>query len=234
MSLRMNLYGWSFDSFTQVLGSKNAAVLEAATARLTECIHEPNLSRGKAWLTTLIETGFPLRRDRQPPPEPAGGGLLNVPMETEVHVFVVHSIARAIAHDDYLDLAAESSNWKHPAVGSLYNELAACEFKRSGKCPVEYHTWMWKLIDGSPLFGDDFRTEWSFYSLFTNQELAAIIPVFQAAEQYKRSVPDNLPEDYKAKLRTSLSEGGKQFIGDLIKWFSAIQRAGQDAFILWW
>jgi hypothetical protein len=234
MSLRMNLYGWSIDSFIQVLGSKNAAVLAAATARLSECLDEPNLSKGKAWLTTLIETGFPLGRDRQPAPEPAGGGLLAVQTETEVHVFVVHSIARAIARDDYLDLAGESSSWSHPAVGSLHNELAACEFKRSGKCPVEYFTWMWKLSNGSPLFGDDFRTEWSFYSLFTNQELVAIVPVFQAAEQFQRSLPDNLPEDYRAKLRTSLSDGGKQFIGDLIKWFSAIQRAGQDAFILWW
>ena len=233
MSLRMNLYGWSFDSFTRVLGSKNAAVLEAATARLAECLQEPNLSRGKAWLTTLIETGFPLARDRQPP-EPAGGGLLNVQMETEAHVFVVHCIARAIARDDYLDLAGESSNWKHPAVASLYNELAACQFKHSGKCPVEFHTWMWKLSDGSAIFGDDFRTDWSFYTLFTNHELAAIVPVFQAAEQFKRSLPDNLPEEHRAKMRTSLSEGGKQFIGDLIKWFSAIQRAGQDAFILWW
>jgi hypothetical protein len=230
----MNLYGWSFESFTQVLGSKNAAILEAAAARLSECLNEPNLSKGKAWLTTLIETGFPLQRDRPTPPEPAGGGLLNVQMETEVHVFVVHSIARAIAHGDYLDLAGESSTWQHPAIASLYNELSACEFKRSGKCPVEYFTWMWKLSDGSPIFGDDFRSDWSFYSLFTNQELAAIVPVFQAAEQFKRSLPDNLPEDYRAKMKTGLSEGGKQFIGDLIKWFSAIQQAGQDAFILWW
>lgn len=229
----MNLYGWSYDSFTQVLGSKNAAVLDSATAHLSECLDEPNLSRGKAWLTTLIETGFPLRRDRPPAPESAGGGLLNVQMETEVHVLVVHSIACAIARDDYLDLADETSNWQHPAVGSLYNELAACEFKRSGKCPVEYHSWMWKLSNGSPIFGDEFRTEWSFYSLFTNQELAAIIPVFQAAEQFKRSLPDNLPEDYRAQIRTTLSDDGKQFIGDLIKWFSAIHRAGQDAFIMW-
>jgi hypothetical protein len=230
----MNLYGWRLDSFLQVLGSKDGTVLEAATGRLSECLDEPNRSKGKAWLTKLIETGFPRREDRRPPSEPADGGLLTVQMETEVHVFVVHSIARAIAHDDYLDLAGESSNWQHPAIGSLYNELAACEFKRSGACPVEYHTWMWKLINGSPIFGDDFQTEWSFYSLLSNQELAAIIPVFQAAEQFKRSLPDNLPDDYRAKLKTSLSAGGKQFIGDLIKWFSAIQRAGQDAFVLWW
>jgi hypothetical protein len=229
----MNLYGWSINSFTQVLGSKNAPVLEAATARLSEYLDEPNLSKGKAWLTNLIQTGFPLRGDRPPPSECAGGGLLTVQMESEVHVSVVHSIARAIADDNYLDLAGESSSWSHPAVGSLYNELAACEFKHSGKCPVEYHTWMWTLSNGSPIFGDDFRTDWSFYSLFTNQELAAIVPVFQAAEQFKRSLPDKLPEDYRAKMRTSLSEGGKHFIGDLIKWFSAIQRAGQDAFILW-
>jgi hypothetical protein len=231
----MNLYGWHLSSFTEVLGSKNSALLEAASARLLEALpKEPGLSKAKAWLKTLIETGSSLRQDRPPPSEPADGGLLTVQMETEIHVTVVHCLARAIARPDHLDLAGESSNWKHPAVGSLYNELAACEFKHSGKCPVDYHTWMLTLSIGSPIFGDDFRTDWSFYSLFTNQELAAIIPVFQAAEQFKRSLPDNLPEDYRAKMRTSLSEGGKEFIGDLITWFSQIQQAGQDAFILWW
>jgi hypothetical protein len=229
----MNLFGWSFDCFTQVLGSKNPAVLEAATTHLSECLKEPDLSRGKAWLTTLIEKGFPLRRDRQPPQEPAEGGLLTVQMETEVHVAVVDSIACAIAHDDYLDLSGESSDWGPPAVDSLHQELGACKFHLSGKCPVQYHAWMLKLLKGSPIFGDDFHTSWSYYTLFTKEELAAIVPVFQAAEHYKRSIADSYPEDYRAKY-SGLSEGGKKFIGDLIKWFSAIQLAGQDAFITWW
>lgn len=230
----MNLYGWSFKSFTAVLGSKDAAVLNAATARLSECLSEPNLSKGKAWLTRLIESGFPMRDDRPLPAEPAGGGLLTVQMETETHAFVVDSIAHAIAHDDYLDLAGESSDWTHAAVPSLYNEIAACDFKSSGKCPIEYHSWMWKLIHGSPIFGDDFRSDWSFYTLLSNQELAAIIPVFQAAEQFERSLPDNLPEHLRANLKTRLSDASKEFIGNLIKWFSKIQHAGQDAFIFWW
>jgi hypothetical protein len=107
----MNLYGWSLPSFTAVLGSKDAAVLEAATARLAETLpEEPALSRARAWLRTLIEDGFPYRHDRKPAAEPAGGGLLNVQMETEAHVLAVHCLARAIARDDHLDLADESSN----------------------------------------------------------------------------------------------------------------------------
>jgi hypothetical protein len=31
-----------------------------------------------------------------------------------------------------------------------------------------------------------------------------------------------------------LSQGGKAFIADLIKWFSQIQQAGQGALIFWW
>src|SRR5262245_2570382 len=166
----MNLYGWRFDDFKRALGSKNGAVLKAAKGRLSECLEEPHLSRGIAWLTTLIEKGFPLRQDRQPPSEPDGGGLLTVQMEGEMHAFVVYGIFRAIAHDDYLDLASESSSWKHQAVASLYNELAACDFARFGKCPIEYYGWMSALSTGSPIFGDDFRTKWSFYSLFSNQE----------------------------------------------------------------
>jgi hypothetical protein len=232
----MNLYGWRFSSFTQALGGKNSALLDAAAARLSEAFPKDPvaLAKARAWLQTLIESGFPLRQDRQPPSEPAAGGLLTAQMETALHVAVVHCLIRAIACADDLDLAIDSSSWKHPAVASLYNELSACKFHHSGKCPVEFHAWMCKLIDGSPIFGDDFRTSWEFYSWFSNAELAAIIPVFQAAEQFKRTLPENLPENYQAKVRTSLSEGGKQFIGDLIKWFGAIQRAGQDAFILWW
>jgi hypothetical protein len=235
VSLRMNLYGWSQPAFTAALGSKDAAVLEAATARLSETLpKEPGHSRARAWLRTLVESGFPLRQDREPPAEPADGGLLTVRMETEVHVFAAHCLARAVARDDHLDLAGESSNWKHPAVGSLYQELAACGFTRSKGCCREYFSWMARLMEGSPLFGDAFRTQWSFYSLFSNQELAAMIPVLQAAAEFTRPLPAGCPEEIVRNTKTSLSEGGKGFVADLIRWFGQIQRAGQDAFILWW
>jgi hypothetical protein len=93
---------------------------------------------------------------------------------------------------------------------------------------------MWKLSNGSPIFGDEFRTQWSFYTLFSKQELTAMVPVFHAAVEYKRPLPEGYPEEHTKKMATGLPEGAKQFAGDLIKWFSAIQRAGQDAFILWW
>jgi len=93
---------------------------------------------------------------------------------------------------------------------------------------------MSNLSNGSPLFGDDFRTEWSFYTLFSNQELATMIPVFQAAADFKRPLPEGYPEELTKKMVTGLSEGGKDFVADLINWFGQIQRAGQDAFILWW
>ena len=109
-----------------------------------------------------------------PPSEPADGGLLTVQMETANHVAVVHCLARAIAREDDLDLAIDSSSWKHPAVASLYNELMACEFHHSGKCPVEFHSWMDKLSNGSPIFGDDFRTSWEYYTCFTNEEEEAV------------------------------------------------------------
>jgi hypothetical protein len=47
-------------------------------------------------------------------------------------------------------------------------------------------------------------------------------------------LPEGYPEEATKKMRTGLSEGGKQLIGDMIKWLGQIQRAGQDAFILWW
>jgi hypothetical protein len=230
----MNLYGWRLSSFTQVLGSKDPALLEATTARLSEALSEESaLSKARAWLQTLIESGFPLRQHRPPPSEPADGGLLAVQMETAIHVAVVHCLARAIARPDDLDLAMDSSSWGHPAVGSLYDELAACGFTRSKDCSLQYHSWMLKPIKGFPLFGDDFRTGWEFYTWFTNEELAAMVPVFQAAAVFQRPVPKGYSEEALKKVRLGLSDRGKQFIGDLIRWFGQIQQAGQDAFILW-
>ena len=155
-------------------------------------------------------------------------------METEAHVCVAHCIARAIARDEYCDLGMESSNWSHPVVGTVYQELVSSGFTRSNTCSIDFHSWMSKLSNGSPLFGDDLRTAWSFYTYFSNQELTAMIPVFRAAVDHKRAVPEGFPEEVTSKMVTSLSEGGKEFLRDLINWFGQIQDAGQDAFILWW
>ncbi len=154
-------------------------------------------------------------------------------METEIHVAVIHCLARAIDRAEDLDLAIDSSSWSHPAVGSLHNDLVSCGFTRSPQCCTQYFTWMLRLSEGLPLFGDDFRTSWEFYTWFTNEELAALIPVFQAAADFKRSLPEGYSEEAKQKMRTELSDSGKKFIGDLIQWFSRIQQAGQDALILW-
>jgi hypothetical protein len=242
MSLRMNIYGTSLTSFKQVIGSKDSAVLEEATACLSAAYErEPEiLTRAKAWLRTLIVDGFPLRQDRKPPSEPADGGLLTMHMETEMHAFVVHCIVRAIATDDHLNLAEESDTWAHPAVGSLYRELSDRGFTRSEHIThseqsiIDYHKWMVKLVNGGPLFGDDFRSNWSFYSFFTNQELAFIIPIFQAALEFEGPMPDNIPDHLKDRIQTHLSERAKMFVRDLIKWLGQIHEAGQDAFIMWW
>jgi hypothetical protein len=239
----MNIYGSSLTSFKHVLGSKDAPVLEAAMEWLTDAYpRDPDLlTKAKAWLRTLIEDGFPLRQDREPLSEPVDGALLIVHMETEMHAIVVYCIVQAIATEDHLHLAEESSSWAHPAVESLSRDLWNCGFTRSERrithskeSIVDYHKWMRKLVNGGPLFGDDFRSQWSFYSFFTNQELAFIIPIFQAALEFEGPVPDNIPDHLKDRVQTHLSEGAKRFLGDLIKWFGQIQQAGQDAFIMWW
>jgi hypothetical protein len=230
----MNLYGWSLPAFRQVLGSKDSAVLEKATALISEMLpKEPAQSKAKAWLHTLIVNGFPFRQDREQLSEPAEGGLLTVQMETEAHAFTVYCLARAIAREEHLDLAGESSNWKHPAIGALYRDLASCGFTKSKSCCVQYFSWMSGLSNGTPLFGDDFRTEWSFYTLFSNRDLATIIPVFQAAADFRRTLPEGIPEELAKTMATSLSDAGRDFVLDLIRWFRQIQQAGQDVLIFW-
>lgn len=210
-------------------------MLEKASAFVSETLpEEPSQSKAKAWIRTLVENGFPLREEREPPSEPADGGLLTVQMETEIHVFAIYCLARTVSHDDYLDLAGESSHWAHEGVVSLNRELTSCGFTRSKGCDAQYFSWMSRLGNGSPLFGDDFRTEWSFYTLFSNRDLAAMVPVLQAASDFDRILPEGYPEELVKKMATSLSDVGKDFCCNLVKWFGAIQRAGLDAFILWW
>jgi hypothetical protein len=236
----MHLYGWSFGSFLDALGSKNAAVLSAATALLSEAIDNgATRARGQAWLKTLIETGFPLAKDRKPSPQPDGGGLMTMLVETEAHVFAIHSLVRAIARGNDLNLSEESQSWTHPAVSGLYNELASLGFSRpTNNDPkrwfLDYIRWMSGLSNGTPLFGDDFRSEWSFYTCFNNPDLAAMIPVLQAATEFQKRLPDDMPEEVRREYKTSLSEGSKAFVTAFTKWLTQIQQAGQDAFILWW
>ena len=230
----MNLYGWSLPSFTEILGSKDSAVLERALALLTETLpKEPEQSKAMLWVRTLIESGFTFRGDRQSPSDRSDGGLLTVQMEAEFHVFAVYCIVRAIARNEHMNLTIESSDWKHGSVRALYDELSSCGFSRSKSCSVQYFSWMTRLSNGSPLFGDDFNTGWSFYTFFTNEEVAAMIPVFQAASDFKRQLPASYSDEAKGRMKTELSESGKEFIADLVNWFGQIQRSGQDVFILW-
>jgi hypothetical protein len=231
----MNLYGWSVQSFHDVLGSNDQGVLEAAMIHLADFLKdEPALARGNAWLRTLIEAGYPLRQDRPPQSEPADGGLLTVSMETETHVLVVHSIATAIRREAFLDLSGESSFWAHPAVTAVSRELSACGFTRSKACHTEYFGAMATLSKGSPLFGDDFRTGWSYYSVLTRPELTVLILILQAATDFTSPAAEGHPDESAKAMKTGLSATGKQFLGDLIGWFSQIEAAGQDAYIIWW
>lgn len=90
------------------------------------------------------------------------------------------------------------------------------------------------LRNGTPLFGDGFRTKWSFYTLFSNDELATMIPVFQAAADFKRIFPEEYPEAYTKNMDTTLSKGSSDFVLDLVNWLEKLHQAKQDALILWW
>ena len=93
---------------------------------------------------------------------------------------------------------------------------------------------MENLNKGTPLFGEDFRTPWSFYTLFSNKDLANMIPTLRTAPEFQRILPENLPEEVRKQAATGLSERGHEFAANLIEWFSRIQTAEQDAFIMWW
>jgi len=230
----MNLYGFSKPAFHQVLGSGDETVLQSATALFEESQNdEAACARGKSWLKTLIMHGHPLHNEHEQTKTPLDGGLLTVKMETETHAFVVYSLARAVAANVSPDLSQDSSNWTYAAISGLQSELSACHFSRSSECPREYHSLIVKLVSGSPIFGEEFRTSWSFYSILTNHELAVIVPILAAAINYERQLPQKMPAELKKQFSTQLSQEGKQFAQELSRWFGQLHAAGQDAFVMW-
>lgn len=234
MSLRMNLYGWSFADFKKVLGSGDTALLETASATLGECFtDEKPLRRARAWLRTLIEKGHPFNTVREDEPQDEAG-LLKVSMEAESHVFVVEAIRRAIAKPEFLDLAMDSSNWNRGAISMLQRETSECDFSSSDDYGLPMMQAEYILGAGSPLFGDRFHTTWSFYSLLDNEMLGLVVPSLEAATTYERKLPDNFPEHLRAEMPTRLSDSAREFAGALAGWFKQLHGAGQDAFVLWW
>jgi hypothetical protein len=232
MSLRPSLYRWKLREFIDMIGSKNSVVLKAAAAHLAD-IYKNEKERSKfqsanAWLQTLINQGLPLRRDRERPTVGAKGNLLATHMEAGIHVAVIHSLictlgAKRVTFDE----------WSQGIHGAIHKELRESGFLRSEKVQLEFLLTLRKLDCGTPLFGDDFYTGWEFYSIIENHEIAALVAGFRAALRFKRELPRSFPKEARKRIKTRVSDDFRDFIGKSVKWFGQIQKAGQDAYILW-
>lgn len=237
MSLRLNLYGCHIAAVLEAVGSQSAAVLQSACGHLGETISttrgEDALKTATAWLTTLVQSGCPLASDRPQPSVSSDGGLLETHMETEVHVLALHSLIFSLRDDGWRDFSGESSMWHAGALGSLQRELRACGFTKSAECPPEFHQGMQRLIHGTPLFGDDFRSDWSTYCLLPGNMLPGFCETLQAAMNYEDSVPDYVPAEVRSTMTLRLSDNARRFVTEFSSWLQQISDAGQDAYILY-
>jgi hypothetical protein len=234
MSLRPNVFGWSFQGLKQVLRSKDAEVLRQASLMITAARLETlDQQRALTWLRTLIDDGLSLRSERPRPSLGDDGGLLTVQVETEFHALVVISLVQTIAHKQELNWTEDSSDWKHEGISAVWNEATACRFTGSDKCALHFFKGMAALSRGTPLFGDDLRSDWSLYTYMLHADLAGFIAGLRAVESFERRLPTDIPEKYRKELPTSLSDNAKLFVHKLSEWFSRIEQAGQDFFVMW-
>ncbi len=100
----------------------------------------------------------------------------------------------------------------------LYNDLAACGFTKSTECPMELFRCLESLNHGTPLFGDDFRTDWSYYSLLPTNEVVGFIQALKVAVEFKRSIPDFIPEHLRETMVISLTDEAREFVTELSGW----------------
>jgi hypothetical protein len=232
MSLRPSLYSWKLQEFIDLIGSKNSVLLKAAAAQLADIYKnekaKSKLQSANAWLGTLINQGLPFRRDRERPTVGANGNLLVTHMEAGIHVAVIHSVVCALGAK-----RVTFDEWGQATHNAIHRELRESGFLRLGKVQLDFLTTNQKLACGTPLFGDDFYTGWEFYSIIENHEIAALVAGFRAALRFKRKLPRGLPKDARKRIKTRVSDEFRDFIGKFVKWFRQIQKAGQDAYILW-
>lgn len=235
MALRMNIYGCNIQAIKDILGSKNTVILDAVIKNLVDVFHnKDDHHKALAWLNTLINDGFTLKSERESPTVQSDGGLLIHLLETEVHITVINRIMHVLRDDRSIDLTTHSSHYHYSAMTELYRELRLCGFTSSRECPKYFYKLMFALLHGSPLFGDNFHSDWSFYAFLTNQELSQLTSVLNKAKQFERSISKELPEEIRVARKTCLSNMGISFVNDLIEWFSQIHKAGQDAYLLWY
>ena len=235
MSLRVTLCSFRLQELIDVIGSKNAVVLKAATSHLAEVYKnekdESKFQSANAWLRTVINEGVSLRRDRKTPSVGKKGNLLVLHMEVGTHIAVIHSIVRVLGGKELV-----FDEWSQGISGAILSELSGCGFsdsRRGQKGQLEFLLTLRKLDCGTPLFGDGFHTGWEFYSIIENKEIAVLVAGFREALRFKRELPDWLPKDRKKQLKTRVSDDCRKFLGKSVKWLAQIQKAGQDAYILW-
>lgn len=235
MSLRMNLYGFRLASLVDRLGSGNPDVLDAARSLLSKSLRdEADLVSAQVWLETLVCTGYPVKYGAPAPHASENGGLIVSHSETETHAFVAWALMQATAGPDLLDLSEVSSVYTIDAITTLYDESRACGFLKSRDCSVDFITSLSSLQSGTPLFGDEFRSDWSFYSILENRRLTSVIPVMAAACRFERIIPDHLPPEVKSSMRARLSDQGRSFADEFSRWLGEIRDSGLDAFLMWW
>jgi hypothetical protein len=231
----MHLYGWKLQEFIDAIGSKNTRLLKRASSHLEKTYKggrdEANLPKALAWLRTLINEGHSLRKDRQWPAPGVDGGLVIMHMEAGIHVAAVFCLFQALRRKEYLDSGFDL--WNDRISLALSDDLRACGFNNSRKYSVEFIQALWKLGGGTPLFGDDFCTNWEKYAIIENKQLAILVAGFQAALNFRRKLPKSMSASDRKRINTCLSDRSKQFVSELVGWLRGIQRASQDAFILW-
>lgn len=230
MPLRMHLFGCRLERVRAALGRGDAELLATGMAQLEAAYGGHGIPPPAAtWLRTLLTSGPP----EPPAPDPDDGGLLVVRLETEHHATAACVLARTCSGPDCLDFTLESSERLDSEVAGLCEEMQACLFTRSIWCPPVLLRGMTALSVGTPLFGDDFRSDGALYTIFPHAELADLAAALQAAVDYRRVVPERVPAALLKSMKTELSPAAKSFAAELAEWFSRLRLAEQDAFVMW-
>ena len=234
MALRMNLYGCSLVAIYEAIGSNSEVLLASASMMVTDLLRDDS-ERDNAikWLGTLIQYGYPLKGVRSKPSAPEDGSLLVAHFETEAHILALHCLIQSIRKDNWGDLSERSSHWHRTAISALYKNLATCGCLKSSDCPTALFRCIEVLGNGSPLFGDDFYTDWSYYALIPQQDLIDFVRGLEFAITYAGPFSNDISRHTSDAAVTQLSDDGREFVNELSSWFTEIANLNQDAYVFW-
>ena len=195
MSCRINIAGFDLRKMRTLIGSRSPTLIDELCAAFDKSWSDAETKAdGYAIIERAVMEGTPFP---------------DLQIETEIHATAACMFAR---HDQNMH-ALMSSTWNAQAFGELLRELPK-------KLPPLVRVFLRAMRDGTPLFGQEIRSSWSYYAYFAHAKVQAF---HTALVDFQTEHPRFTGQDFCYG-----------FLDELVDWLRQINEAKRDLWYVAW